>query len=126
VANIGVTAPTLAVASSAVFTVKPQNNGTLPGRIHYLLQEGDACPGYFAFRVTVGALNVTAPVRSGDYATASLAPGAAVSLRVTMTYLQPGGACSGRGGSDDLDGTARDDHGDSTDEFMVVNPIASN
>jgi hypothetical protein len=126
--TIAVTAPTVAVGGSAVFTVKLQNNGAVPGPIHYLLGAPVNCTGFFSFKVTVGTLDVTSLVESGSYATASLAHGAAVSLKVTITYLASAASCfpSIGAGYTYTTGTASDNFGHSTDEYLVVDAVAFN
>jgi hypothetical protein len=121
---VAVDAPTVAVGGSAVFTVKLQNNGTVAGPIHYTLPTPIFCTSFFSFKVTAGTLDVTGLVDSGNYSTVSLAHGAAVSHKVTITYLAPAASClfSVGAGYTYTVGFASDNFGHSTSEYPVVKP----
>jgi hypothetical protein len=128
VGNISVTAPTVAVGGSAIFTVKLQNNGTVPGPIHYQLGPPNICGSFFSFKVAAGSLDVTTLVTAGTYSTVSLAHGAAVSLKVTVTYLASAASCftTAGVGYTYMSGLATDDHAHATNEFLVIDPVAFN
>jgi hypothetical protein len=80
------TATTLKVGTTALFTLRLQNNSGSPGAIT-LQSFGNSCGAAFSAVVKVGTTNVTAAVAAGTYSTGVLAPGAKKELKVSIKLV---------------------------------------
>ena len=80
------TASTLKVGTTALFTLRLQNNSGSPGAIT-LQGNPNSCGSAFTVVVKQGTTSVTAAVAAGTYSTGVLAPGAKKELKVSIKLV---------------------------------------
>ncbi|KAA1420224.1 hypothetical protein F0U44_07305 [Nocardioides humilatus] len=86
------TANPLKVGSTAKFSLRLKNNGTMPASIGLFGTDFGSCTAY-SFVVKDGSTDITALVFAGTYTTAVLAPGAKKDLKFTVKRTTTG-ACA--------------------------------
>lgn len=117
-----VTDPTAAPAAKSVYTVKLQNDTSLPAQISYHLIDASGCASEFPATVKVGSTDVTAAALSGSYLSPVLAPAKSVTLTVTVVYA---GALSLCGQPDSLWNSESHVGSNFQDVYLVTNASAS-
>ena len=83
-----ITAAPIKVGSTAAFTVRLRNDGTVPGTIGLRLAPSN-CGSWFTVTVKDGSTDVTAKAVAGTYVTPTLAVGARRDLVVRATLVDP-------------------------------------